>query len=273
MFLCCYRVFVLCSICMIFTAMATKVWDDSYLQNTANIPIEYDIAAPTPCTSARDCSYNGECIKNVCECSPQWMGAHCAMLNLLPTNKAYGYQYFLNGQNVSSWGGPVVRDDDGNYHMWAAEMSMYCGINAWQPNSILIHAQSTEKNNGVATYERKEEVDGIFSHEPDAIRAPSGEFVIYYSHVYPPPTGTVNIDPCTNCSNGITIDCEKQMQHFHPYIIYTYMIYAKNPNGPWSDPQIIPTDVSIDSNLAGYIYPNGSFIVMFEGDNGFYIEY
>ena len=28
--------------------------------------------------------------------------------------------------------------------MYAAEMSMYCGIDVWQPNSILIHAKSSK---------------------------------------------------------------------------------------------------------------------------------
>ena len=41
------------------------------------------------------------------------------------------------------------------------------------------------------------------------------------------------------------------------------MIWSKSANGPWSDPQMLPIDTAIDSNLAGYIYPNGSFIGVF----------
>ena len=151
--------------------------------------------------------------------------------------------------------------------MWSAELSSFCGINVWQPNSIVVHSQSTKSRDGIASYERKEIIDTIFSHEPDVIRAPTGEYVIYYSHVWPPPTGTIDVDPCTNCNDGITIECSASMNHTHEYIIYTWMRYADNPNGPWSEAQYIPTADGIDSNLAGYIYPNGSFIGIFRTGN------
>ena len=32
---------------------------------------------------------------------------------------------------ISSWGGSVLRGDDGTYHMWAAEMVNHCGIVVW----------------------------------------------------------------------------------------------------------------------------------------------
>ena len=50
------------------------------------------------------------------------------MLDLAPIkDRKLGYQYFLDGQNVSSWGGSVVRGDDGTYHMYAAEIGDFCG--------------------------------------------------------------------------------------------------------------------------------------------------
>ena len=30
-----------------------------------------------------------------------------------------------------SWGGAVLKGDDGRFHMWAAEMTEHCGIGAW----------------------------------------------------------------------------------------------------------------------------------------------
>eukprot|EP01084_Bolivina_argentea_P194048 332899_1 len=106
----------------IYANHATRDWlpSDVHSMNYLNISIEYDLSAPTSCTHSRDCSYNGKCMNDECVCNPQWMGPHCAVLHLLPTNKEYGYQYVLNDQHVSSWGGPVVRDDDGDYHMFAA---------------------------------------------------------------------------------------------------------------------------------------------------------
>ena len=104
---------------------------DQYSRDYVNLSIEYDYNAITSCTSPRDCSYNGDCINNQCQCYPQWMGPYCAVLHLLPTNKEYGYQYILDNQRVSSWGGAVVQDDNGDYHMYSAEMSSFCGINVW----------------------------------------------------------------------------------------------------------------------------------------------
>lgn len=41
----------------------------------------------------------------------------------------------------------------------------------------------------------------------------------------------------------------------------TQMIYSDNPNGPWSDPiEITTEDEFIDSNLATYIFENGSMV-------------
>ena len=105
----------------------------------------------------------------------------------------------------------------------------------------------------------------IHSHEPDAVKDPvTGEYVVYYSHVYPPPTGPD--DPCTDCNNGVTGNCSNSLQPNDPYIIYTYMKYSDNPGGPWSDGVSIPgIDTSIDSNLAGIIFPNHTFIGLFRG--------
>lgn len=33
--------------------------------------------------------------------------------------------------NVSSWGGNVVRDDEGTYHLYVSEMVGGCGLKTW----------------------------------------------------------------------------------------------------------------------------------------------
>eukprot|EP00490_Sorites_sp_Unknown_P029464 CAMPEP_0114669472 /NCGR_PEP_ID=MMETSP0191-20121206/38139_1 /TAXON_ID=126664 /ORGANISM="Sorites sp." /LENGTH=198 /DNA_ID=CAMNT_0001925243 /DNA_START=886 /DNA_END=1479 /DNA_ORIENTATION=- len=72
----------------------------------------------------------------------------------------------------------------------------------------------------------------------------------------------------------MTLDCDLQ-QLFIGDVTPTVMSYSQNPNGPWSPIQIIPTQnpYGYDSCLSSYIYKNGSFIGLFESDNGFYIEY
>ena len=57
-------------------------------------------------------------------------------------------------------------------------MLHHCGINAWTENSRIVHATAPT---ATGTYTRREQVFGVFSHEPAATRAPSGEFVIYFT--------------------------------------------------------------------------------------------
>eukprot|EP00039_Didymoeca_costata_P031326 m.34205 g.34205 ORF g.34205 m.34205 type:complete len:125 (-) comp8688_c0_seq2:2596-2970(-) len=56
------------------------------------------------------CNYNGYTMANnnvTCQCEKPWQGATCDILNLKPVSRALGlgYQYQINGQNVTSWGG------------------------------------------------------------------------------------------------------------------------------------------------------------------------
>ncbi len=221
-----------------------------------------DSVTATPCTSNVDCSYNGECKNKVCECDPAWKGQYCAQLNLQPTTKDAGYQNFEGGQNVSSWGGSVIKGSDNKYHMYAAEMGYWCGISTWRPNSLLIHAVSDTYN---GKYVKTAEIGQIWTHEPTACRAPTGEYVVYAVH-YP---GTVA--PCQGCENGKTLDCDYELMYAPPEPkTYTQMKYTSVANGStgYSDWTIIPTQNpdGQDSCLACYIYPNGSLIALFEGD-------
>ena len=70
------------------------------------------------CTRDRDCSFNGLCSKGACLCVPQWSGSFCQRLNLSPAAPVAGKMDFneSTGENISSWGGSVVRDDSGLYH-------------------------------------------------------------------------------------------------------------------------------------------------------------
>ena len=53
---------------------------------------------------------------------------------LMFTRRSYctqGLHTVDGGGNVSSWGGSVLQDDDGVWHMWAAQFTQHCGINNW----------------------------------------------------------------------------------------------------------------------------------------------
>ena len=132
-----------------------------------------------PCRVDDDCSLNGVCSSaGTCACDAQWTGARCETLALTPATRGAGYRGVDGGANTSSWGGDVLLADDGTYHMWSAEMTEHCGIGAWAQNSRIIRA--TAKDLG-SPFVREQVVWKVFSHEPMMARAPTGEYVMYFT--------------------------------------------------------------------------------------------
>eukprot|EP01050_Picozoa_sp_SAG11_P015187 SAG11_NODE_1944_length_4019_cov_2.495792_2_plen_164_part_00 len=90
------------------------------------------LGAACACSHDGDCSYNGVCDKAArsCACDPQWEGAHCARLRLLPASKRAGFRSpHVAGPevNVSSWGGSILFDEaTSTWHMFSAEMINDC---------------------------------------------------------------------------------------------------------------------------------------------------
>ena len=102
----------------------------------------------------------------------------------------------------------------------------------------------------------------------------TNEYVIFYTIYHHHPFKY----PCTHLSMVYQIIIRPQSDNEYgrdwSKPLPTWMIYSKTPNGPYSDPVLIPTPSSnlpdckqtpdnkqcIDSNLAVYIYPNGSLV-------------
>ncbi len=218
------------------------------------------------CESDLDCSLNGKCDINTgnCTCQTGWYGYHCNQLNLLPAIKGTGYHITNDndsGMPTSSWGGAVLMDTSNNannntkYHMFLAEFDNHCGVNSWTINSVVTHAQSTNGYN--SPYKRVQVIHEHFAHEPDAIRGPNGEIVLYYSAY----NFSSNISEC-ECTDGSTPPCSKPRRE-----VINIMQYAEsnNFNGPWYRTVIFPTrpTTDYDTNLAGIITPNGTFVGLF----------
>ena len=55
-------------------------------------------------------------------------------------------------------------NDDTKYHMYLAEFDNHCGVNAWVPNSKVVHARSTKGFN--SKYVAVDTVHPHFAHEP-----------------------------------------------------------------------------------------------------------
>lgn len=225
-----------------------------------------------PCRTNMDCSLNGQCdaTSGSCSCEPQWAGHRCDALQLRPAKPDNGYQGVDDGANTSSWGGAVLRgDDDGLWHMFAAEMTNHCGIDTWFQNSRIIHATSSQPD---GPFQRVGQVWPAFAHEPEVVRAPTGEWVMFFSAVF-----NSGAPPCV-CSNGTTGagDCPSEAV-LTPHAARhardpespgglrgaapTFMSYAPSPDGPWSSPvNIFPDHHGADTNFAPVIMEDGSLV-------------
>ena len=152
--------------------------------------------------------------------------------------------------------------------MYAAEMVNNCGIDYWIPNSRVVHAVAK-------TYEGPFSVADVvvepFAHEPNAVRGPNGEWIIYMSMRHPldpdekfwnctsEPNNHVVSSATTSTSSFRRRNMASSEKLSQPLPNDTYMIYSNSPYGPWSKPvKVLETShatwdgdkVLIDTNLA-----------------------
>lgn len=192
------------------------------------------------------------------------MGYQCAQLRTTKTAVNAG----LASPGVSSWGGSVIYDQDTQqFHMWAAEMQEHCGIRVWLTNSAIRHATTSSLDE---PFEPQELVWPVFAHEPTVARAPSGEFVMFFTSTCP--NATYCEIPCTGqiCNGGINGTtpydhplpgkCPNDQHCTEESTLSSYMSWAHSANGPWSEPVLLPAPFTGDTNLAPVIFQNGSLV-------------
>eukprot|EP00463_Aulacantha_scolymantha_P002297 TRINITY_DN2990_c0_g1_i1.p1 TRINITY_DN2990_c0_g1~~TRINITY_DN2990_c0_g1_i1.p1 ORF type:complete len:201 (+),score=21.89 TRINITY_DN2990_c0_g1_i1:45-647(+) len=176
-----------------------------------------------------------------------------------------GYRYDSSGPQTS-WGGASLQADDGTWHMWAAELVNHCPMSYWLGNSQVVHATSSSME---GPYTRQEVVWPVFAHEPNTVRAPTGEYVMYFTARNPPPNKAHKACVCS--STDPTKDAKCDGSRDWDAELLTYMSYTNNPNGGnWSKPVLIPQEAPlIDSNLAPVILSDGSVRGIYRDDNNF----
>ena len=203
-----------------------------------------------PCRNDADCSFNGACATNgTCDCTHAWRGSRCEVLNLLPATRSAGFSPVDDGEPTTTWGGNVVECAAG-FCMFASEITRHCGIAAWGQNSRVVMATSLDAG-GVFTRAASPNWP-VFSHEPAAVMAPSGEIALYY-------TASPRNASCT-CVNGSTApgDCNGA-ELGDGVSAPTLLSFAPSVNGPWSEPQTLFADYKgADLNFSPIIFANGS---------------
>lgn len=147
------------------------------------------------CVDDEGCQLNGKCtLGGVCDCAPEWTGPDCSLLNLKPARPSPHAGY--DEQGTSSWGGSIIADPAGSlWHMYVSRMAGHCGLNAWQQNSELIHATSTDP---VGPYVYNSTVLPHFAHGPSVRKTPDGYMMMHLG------CGVPFVPYIKDCTNGST---------------------------------------------------------------------
>ena len=121
------------------------------------------------CNSDLDCHLNGICdsASSRCHCLAAWRGSTCGKLALLPATRGAGLHSAANATS-SSWGAAIEYDGT-RWQMFANEMVLGCGINAWETNSRIVRASSASLD---APFIVEEQIRPPFSSEPSLMRRP-----------------------------------------------------------------------------------------------------
>jgi hypothetical protein len=141
------------------------------------------------CSTDEDCSLNGLCTNGKCVCDDGWItiegsdSPNCGNLDFLPSPiSECGPGCAFHGgdggidQKTSSWGGSVLKGDDGKYWMFAAEMAQGCSLKHWTTNSQVVSAVS---DTAEGPYVRQNIALPPWAHNPEVIRAPDGTWIMY----------------------------------------------------------------------------------------------
>lgn len=100
-------------------------------------------SAPARAATEAACSHNGARSNGVCKCRHGWTGESCQTLHVGKVDKTkWGYNQLGAPNPAGSWGGGVLQDDAGTWHMWVSENANRCGMNSWGGNSQIVHASS-----------------------------------------------------------------------------------------------------------------------------------
>eukprot|EP00658_Telonema_sp_P-2_P054175 TRINITY_DN43119_c0_g1_i1.p1 TRINITY_DN43119_c0_g1~~TRINITY_DN43119_c0_g1_i1.p1 ORF type:complete len:344 (-),score=25.93 TRINITY_DN43119_c0_g1_i1:42-1073(-) len=226
-------------------------------------------SALAPCTTASDCSLGGVCTAGSCVCWPTWTGPNCSVLNVLPSPATCAGAW-RRPANQSSWGGSVVRDDAGLYHMVSADMEAHCGLDSWQRNSRIVHLTSAKPT---GPFVQSDVVLDAFAHNPTLHRAPDGTWLVYHiGNGVPDSHGP----PLKTCTHGVTppstVDDDARLPPPLPLDvgdeIAPNLLWAARPSGPWNDGRRIAGDAKSCNNPGPYIFSNGTVLLVCKVTSG-----
>lgn len=223
----------------------------------ATLALAVAAAAAAACTSSADCGYLGACSAGACACDAGWAGPQCASLDLLPAPPDAG----LRQLNSSNWCGTLLADP-ANASLWHSLNSDFdgCGLNVWLSGSRVLHSIST--SGPLGPYTPVDVAVQAEAHNPQAIRAPDGQYLLFDS--YAGPDGG-----CPRTANYTTCTGGKSCGAKGPGAANFTFHAAPTPSGPWQ-PVHAPIDFPcLSKNLTPtpVFHPNGTLYIIFHCDS------
>lgn len=195
-----------------------------------------------PCVRDEDCSLNGVCGPGgACKCDPQWGGADCGELRLLPAPRGGG----LQSPTLNYWGGNPFFSQ-GLYHVFGTEILKGCQIGDFLTNSQVVHATSTTP---LGPYVVNSTWLEPFAHTPRAWPGPNNSLLIaYVGRQFVPPAGQRNCaaeavtaakeepqPPVTRTTVGASDEAPAAFPQRNPQCLGLMVAQSRSGNvsGPW----------------------------------------
>ena len=151
--------------------------------------------------------------------------ASAPILEVLPAAPPATQAIWANS-SLDTWGGSVVQDDDGRFHIYASAMTGQCTLEQWATNSMVIHGVA---DSPTGPFTRAAGASGIaiprWAHNPEVVRAPDGTFLLFS-------ISAVNATrPCTCSQHVPSGPCRKPKLDLWIDVIQLH--YSSSADGPW----------------------------------------
>jgi hypothetical protein len=227
------------------------------------------VGSALSCVVDTDCGLLGDCLQSQCVCDPGWTGSTCASLDLLPAPSDSG----LRQSNSSNWCGTILRDetDPSLFHSYNADFGgCKNGLGIWLTGSRVIHSTASSPTGPYTPRWVDGDAEVAVSgeaHNPQAIRAPDGTYLLMDS--YGGPDAGCPLEANYTTCKGTGSACHPKMPSGGTGGVAVYTFHtSSSPAGPW-----VPVSVSMDypcysENLtpSPFFHPNGTLFIVFHCD-------
>lgn len=225
------------------------------------------LPASSSCSTAADCGLLGDCVSSACVCDEGWTGSTCASLNLAPAPPNSG----LRQANSSNWCGTILRDehDPSTFHSYNADFGGCTnGLAIWLTGSRVIHSTSSSPVGPFTPVYAAGDAEVAISaeaHNPQAILAPDGTFLLMDS--YAGPDADCPLEANYSTCRSVGSSCAPKMPR-NGGVGWWVFHHAASASGPWAAVNVSVDFPCYSENLtpSPYFHKNGTLFIVFHCD-------